>query len=159
MCHASLISNHPGIKLTLDICRQYYYWPGMSRDVELYVKACITCGRVKQPQAYSKAKKAAHRGSQVQRYSCNWSLEAEKLGVTGSGNKYILSMTDVWSGYVSAAATNSQKAVENISLIMHKWILLHGVPREIICDNAPGFRAAFYQAVLKALNCKYTYGL
>ena len=50
MCHTSLIANHPGIKLTLDICRRYYYWPGMTHDIELYVKACITCGKVKQPQ-------------------------------------------------------------------------------------------------------------
>ena len=30
MCHSSLATNHPGIKLTLDICRRYYYFPGMS---------------------------------------------------------------------------------------------------------------------------------
>ena len=86
-------------------------------------------------------------------------FEPEKVGITGAGNKYILTMTDVFSEYVAAAATNSQKAVENISLIMHKWVLIHGVPREIVCDNAPGFRSAFYQAVLTSLNCKYTYGL
>ena len=79
--------------------------------------------------------------------------------MTSSKNKYILSMTDVWSGYVTAAATNSQSAVQNISLIMHKWILVHGTPREIVSDGAPGFRAAFYQAVLTAFNCKHTYGL
>ena len=159
MCHASLMGNHPGIKLTLDICRRYYYWPGMSPDVELFVKACITCGRVKQPQAYSKAKRKhiiAHKFNDILVID---HIEPEKLGMTASGNKYILSMTDAYSGYVVAAATNSQKADQNIALIMHKWVLIHGVPREIISDNASGFRATFYQAVLKSLNCKYTYGL
>jgi hypothetical protein len=159
MCHTSLVANHPGIKLTLDICRRYYYWPGMSQDVELYVKACITCARVKQPQAYSKAKRQHIIAREFNQILVIDHIECEKLGITGAGNKYILSMTDVWSGYVVAAATNSQRAVENISIIMHKWALIHGFPREIICDNAPGFRAAFYQAVLKSMNCKYTYGL
>ena len=72
-------------------------------------------------------------------------IEPEKLGLAASGNKYILSMTDAYSGYVVAAATNSQKAEQNIALIMHKWVLIHGVPREIISDNARGFRATFYQ--------------
>ena len=159
MCHSSLMANHPGMKLTLNLVRQYYYWPGMSHDVELFVKACITCGRVKQPQSYSKAKRQhimAHKFNDILVID---HVEPEKLGITGAGNKYILTMTDVFSGYVAAAATNSQKAVENISLIMHKWVLIHGVPREIVCDNAPGFRSAFYQAVLTSLNCKYTYGL
>ena len=131
----------------------------MSPDVELFVKACITCGRVKQPQAYSKAKRKhiiAHKFNDILVID---HIEPEKLGMTASGNKYILSMTDAYSGYVVAAATNSQKAEQNIALIMHKWVLIHGVPREIISDNASGFRATFYQAVLKSLNCKYTYGL
>jgi hypothetical protein len=106
MCHASLMANHPGIKLTLDICRRYYYWPGMTNDVELFVKACITCGRVKAPQAYSKAKRQhiiAHKFNDVLVIDY---VEPEKIGITASGNKYILSMTDMWSGYVVAAATN-----------------------------------------------------
>ena len=62
MYHASLMGNHPRIKLTLDICRRHYYWPGMSPDVELFVKACITCGRVK-------GQKKAHHSSSIQRHS------------------------------------------------------------------------------------------
>ena len=88
MCHTSLMANHPGIKLTLNICRQYYYWPGMTHDVELFVKACITCGRVKQPQAYSKAKRQhimAHKFNDILVID---HIEAEKLGITGAGNKY-----------------------------------------------------------------------
>ena len=158
-CHASLAANHPGMKLTLDILRRYHYWPGMADDTELYVKACVTCGRVKQPQAYMKAKRQhiiAHKFNDILVID---HIEPEKLGITSSGNKYILSITDVWSGYVVAVATNSQKAVDNISLIMHNWVLRHGVPREIISDQAPGFRAAFYRSVLTALNCQHTYGL
>ena len=86
-------------------------------------------------------------------------IEPEKLGLTLLGKKYIFSMTDVWSGYVADVATNSQKAEDNISTIIQRWVLIHGVPREILCDQAPGFRALFFKAVLSALNCDTTYGL
>ena len=159
MCHTSLIANHPGVKLTLDVCRRYYYWPGMANDVELFVKACVTCARVKAPQAYYKAKRQhiiAHKFNDILIID---HIEPEKLGITNSGNKYILSMTDAWSGFVVAVSTNSQNAETNISRIIHKWVLPYGVPREVISDNAPGFKAKFYRAVLTALNCKQTYGL
>ena len=68
-------------------------------------------------------------------------------------------MTDVWSGYVAAVATNSQKAEDNISTIIQRWVLIHGVPREILCDQAPGFRALLFKAALFGLNCDTTYGL
>ena len=159
MCHSSLMSNHPGTQLTLDICRRYYYWPGMADDVTLYVAACTTCGRSKQPQSYSKATRKhiiAHEFNQILVIDHD---EAEKLGLTAWKNKYILSMTDVFSGYVVAIATNSQSSEENIKLIMHKWVLRFGVPREVISDNAPGFSSKFYNAVFFALNCKTTHGL
>ena len=94
----------------------------MSPDVELFVKACITCGRVKQPQAYSKAKRKHTIAHQFNDILVLDHIEPKKLGLAAS------------------------------------WVLIHGVPREIISDNARGFRATFYQAVLKSLNCKYSIG-
>ena len=159
MCHNSLMSNHPGTQLTLDIVRRYYYWPGMVDEVTLYVNACTTCGRTKPPQSYSKATRQhiiAHEFNQILAID---HIEPEKLGLTAMKNKYILSMTDVFSGYVVAVATNSQSSEENIKLILHNWALRFGIPREILCDNATGFSSKFYNAVLTALHCKNTHGL
>ena len=113
----------------------------------------------KHPNAYMKAKRnhvIAHQYNDILMID---HIEVEKLGLSAAGKKYILTMTDVWSGYVVAVTTNSQKAEDTISIIMHKWVLWHGVPREIISDNGPGFRSQFYQAILRAFQCKFTYGL
>ena len=159
LCHNSRTINHPGIRPTLDTCRRYFYWCNMANDVELYVNACTTCGKMKQPQSYSKAVRQHIIAHQFNDILVIDHVEPEKIGITQKGNKYILSITDVWSGYVVAVATNSQKATDNISLIMHHWVLKHGVPRDVISDGAPGFKAQFYKAVLTSLNCNYTYGL
>ena len=60
LCHASRMVNHPGINTTLEIFRRYFYWPGMTRDVKLYVNACTSCEQMKQPSSYSKTKKPYH---------------------------------------------------------------------------------------------------
>ena len=79
---SSLMTNHPGTQFTLDICRRYLYWPGMLDDVTLYVSACVTCGRSKQPQSYSKATRKhiiAHEFNQILVIDHD---EAEKLEMT-----------------------------------------------------------------------------
>ena len=159
MCHSSLMANHPGTQLTLDICRRYFYWPGIADDVTLYVNACITCGRSKQPQSYSKATRQhviAHEFNQILEIDHD---EAEKLGLTAGKNKYILTMTDVFSGYAVAVATNKQSSEENIRLILHNWVLRFGVPRQVISDNAPGFSSQFYNSVFRSLACLMNVGV
>ncbi|KAF8048109.1 hypothetical protein N665_2674s0002 [Sinapis alba] len=45
--HHSLLSIHPGsTKMYRDI-RRYYHWPGIKRDVAIWVSQCKTCQRIK----------------------------------------------------------------------------------------------------------------
>ena len=32
--------------------RKRYYWPKMRKEVDIYVKSCVNCGRVTQPTKY-----------------------------------------------------------------------------------------------------------
>ena len=159
LCHASRVANHPGIQGTLEICRRHFYWPGMTRDVQLFVEACTTCARAKPPRSFMKAKRQHLTAWKFGDCLVIDHIEPEKLGLSAGKFKYILSLTDVWSGYVVAVPTRSQTAKDTISIIMHKWILTHGVPKRIVSDRGPGFASQFYKAVFKALGCKPDYGL
>ena len=87
-------------------------------------------------------------------------IEPEKLGLSVGQFKNVLSITDVWSGYVIACATKGQTAEETIDKIIHKWILQgHGIPKQLISDNGPGFASAFYKETFRRLGCKTDYGL
>jgi hypothetical protein len=45
--HKSRMSVHPGsTKMYYDL-RSEYWWPGMKRDIALYVEQCVTCSQVK----------------------------------------------------------------------------------------------------------------
>ncbi|GJY05806.1 putative reverse transcriptase domain-containing protein [Tanacetum coccineum] len=45
--HRSRYSIHPGAdKMYMDM-KEYYWWPGMKRDIAIYVGKCLTCAKVK----------------------------------------------------------------------------------------------------------------
>ncbi|GKC92513.1 putative reverse transcriptase domain-containing protein, partial [Tanacetum coccineum] len=44
-------SIHPGAeKMYMDV-KEYYWWPGMKKDIALYVRKCLTCAKVKAERA------------------------------------------------------------------------------------------------------------
>ena len=54
-CHDSLIGGHFGIRKTLEKVRQKYYWAGLYKYIEQYVKSCYTCNRRKSPPRVKRA--------------------------------------------------------------------------------------------------------
>ena len=77
---------------------------------------------------------------------------------TPRGYRYMLTITDSWSNYVVAVPVRSQTAKENISAIMNNWVYKHGMCREIIVDNHPGFTSKFFSEVWSYFDCKKTHG-
>ena len=130
----------------------------MSEDFKLFIAACITCGRAKQPSAYLKAPLKHLMFHSFNDALCIDHIVPSATASTPRGNRNILTLTDMWSGYTMAIPTKTQTADENIRAIMHNWILKFGMPKEIISDNAPGYGAIFFNAVLKAFGCKPTKG-
>jgi hypothetical protein len=45
--HKPLFSGHQGEKRTLSNLRLYYYWPSMAKVVEVFIKKCTSCAKLK----------------------------------------------------------------------------------------------------------------
>ncbi|GKA71827.1 hypothetical protein Tco_0778043 [Tanacetum coccineum] len=45
--HRSRYSIHPGADKMYKDVKEYYWWPGMKKDIALYVGECLTCAKVK----------------------------------------------------------------------------------------------------------------
>ena len=152
-------TTHPGVALTLELCRRWCYWAGMEEEIRLFVGSCITCGQSKHPQAYLKAP--------LQHIVCcnlNDLIEIDHIVPTAEkktprGFRYILTITDVWSGYIIAIPVKSQTAEENVRAVLHKWVLKYGCPRTMLCDNAPGYRARLFEAIMQAFDCAVKHGI
>lgn len=49
-CHDAPTAGHIGIRKTITRVEQWYYWPGMFRDVARYVRSCVQCQKYKVEQ-------------------------------------------------------------------------------------------------------------
>ncbi|KAL5250482.1 hypothetical protein ACHWQZ_G016276 [Mnemiopsis leidyi] len=156
--HDNITNCHPGIKSCVTKCRDYFYWPKMEKDFEMYIKACVRCGEMKQPRAYLKAPL-----KHLFFHHFNDAIMVDHIVPSANqrtprGYRYILTITDAWSNYLVAVPVRSQTAKENITAIMKYWVLRFGLCRELIVDNHPGFTAQFFKEVWEAFECKKTHG-
>ena len=159
LCHGNKVSGHPGIPNSIELCRRNYYWPKMDKDFKLWVAACIVCNKNKAPHAYSRA---PLKHILYHNFNDNIVIDhivPEKEYTTPRGYRYILSITDSWSGYLVAVPVKTQSAEENINALKKHWVYKHGIPLEITADNAKGYRARLFTAMFKSLDCKTTFGL
>ena len=159
LTHGTLANLHPGIEESVRRCQRIYYWPDMKKDFKLYVEACTTCGKAKQPTKYLKAPLLHIVVSDFNMTLVIDHIVPERDVATPRRNRYILTITDLFSGYLIAKPTKTQEASESYKIIMREWILRFGFPLEIIFDNAPGFKSEFFQLAFRSLGCKMTPGL
>lgn len=45
--HSSGPGGHPGHVKTLDLLSRSYWWPGIAKEIEVFVQACQLCTRTK----------------------------------------------------------------------------------------------------------------
>ncbi|GKF86592.1 putative reverse transcriptase domain-containing protein, partial [Tanacetum coccineum] len=61
--HKSRYSVHPGADKLYHDLRDMYWWPGMKKDIAIYVRKCLTCFKVKavhQRPSVDRLTKSAH---------------------------------------------------------------------------------------------------
>lgn len=156
--HSSLRTCHPGVDLSVDLCRREFYWPKMTEDFKEFIAACEKCSAIKQPRRYLRAPL-----QHLQFHNFNDCLiidhiVPESIGRTARGFRYILTLTDAWSNYLVAVPVRTQTSKENIEQILRRWVMIFGIPKEIILDNHPGFSSEFFHSVCSYFDCKVTHG-
>eukprot|EP00116_Pleurobrachia_bachei_P000854 sb/3461116/ len=149
------VTGHGGAEATTNMTRRFYYWPNMIDDAQEFIAACTTCGRNKQPRAYSKAAMAT-----VIYHRFNDAILIDHIvpGSSRTGNTAILTITDAWSNFVVAVAVKTQASVESREAIVTRWCGIFGIPREIVADNHKGFRGAAFTSFFEQWGVKITFG-
>src|SRR6266511_1600895 len=86
LLHDDPTGAHFGTNIMLAKIRQKYYWPGMMKDVETYVRSCYQCQRRGKPQTHNEM------------HGIIAEAPFERIGIdfvgplpeTNEGNRYIL---------------------------------------------------------------------
>ena len=154
--HAGPTSGHFGHKRTLEKLRQSVYWPGMSRDVEEWCRACAVCASRRNPVPRSQIR--APLGHIAASYPFE-RIAMDLMGplpVTGMGNRHILVVCDYFSKWVELLALLNIKAETVAERVVEDVFSRFGIPESLHTDQGKQFESGLFQELCRLLGIEKT---
>ena len=140
--------SHPGVRASNRLISSRLVWPGMSRDVGLWAKSCISC---------QKSKISTHVHSTVspipvptQRFSY---IHVDLVGPLPSshGFTYLITMIDRTTRWPEAIPLSSISAESCAHAFISTWISRFGVPAALMLDRGSQFTSSIWTGVCSML--------
>ena len=127
-----------------------YYWPGIQRDVELYIKSCTSCARNKSP-TQAPAGFLHPLPIPKDRFS-EIALDFVGTLVPSKGFDTILVMTDRLTDYTKFEPTHSTATAADIAdLVYRSWYRQFGLPKAMTSDRDKLFTSKFWKELHKRI--------
>ncbi|KAI3819010.1 hypothetical protein L1987_12832 [Smallanthus sonchifolius] len=152
--HKTRYSVHPGDDKMYMGLRQQYWWPGMKKDIALFVAKCLTCSKVK-----AEHQKPSGLLEQPEIPVWKWENLAmdfiTKLPRTSSGHDSIWVIIDRLTKSAHFLPIREDYRVEKLARIYIDEIVgRHGIPLNIISDRDSRFTSRFWQSLQSALGTR-----
>ncbi|GKA43625.1 reverse transcriptase domain-containing protein [Tanacetum coccineum] len=152
--HKSKYSVHPGAdKMYYDL-RDRYWWPGMKKDIAVYVSKCLTCLKVK-------AEHQRSSGLLQQPEIPEWKWEGiaidfvTKFPRTSSGHDIIWVIVDRLTNSGHFLPMREDYKMDRLArLYLNEIVARHGVPISIISDHDSRFTSRFWQSMQEVLGTR-----
>ncbi|CAF1263224.1 unnamed protein product [Rotaria sordida] len=158
ICHDTAANGaHFGRDKTIHKIKQRYFWPSMYKDINNYIKSCITCA-----QYNPRRKKAPGKLRPIKPPEGVWQLVAMDFhgpitSTSQRGNKYIISLTDVLSKFVVTKAVRDNTAQTAVRFLKEDIISKFGTPRCILTDNGTHFTSTLMNELIKQIGATHLY--
>ena len=140
--------HHPGKENTCLLIKARFYWRGMEKQVERFVRACRTC-------IQCKVARVQHSSAVIPKKV----KPCEKLGIdiacmpqSSRGKTYILQMIDQATKFVSTAALSDQQAETIKQALWPKWFCYFGIPNTILSDQGSNVDGKVIRDLCRKLN-------
>ena len=147
-CHDA---GHPGYVRTLAKIREAYFWPSMVKDVSTHLKNCTTCKAIKS----TKGGKAPLKPLVVTRPLEMVSMDVVgPLPVSEQGNKYIITMMDMFSRW-PAAYPAADMTAETVVRCIKQFGGDFGYPEAVLTDRGTNFASQVFAKACKALRINH----
>ena len=135
--HDDLLAAHFGFHKTYAKIRQRYFWKGMHKDTDNWIRSCISCSRRKTPKH-----KVVEPLMKMTTVSTFERVSVDILGplpISSSGNRYVLCFTDHCTRWPILVPTQSTDALTVASCFYKEIICNHGCPRFLLSDRGTNF--------------------
>ena len=143
---------HMALDKTYGSMRLKYFFPNMYRKLNSYIEKCVTC-----QTASTKKPLPPLQETNIPPYP----FAKMALDLTGpypttmSGNRYIVSFIDIYSGWPEAYAVPDKAAYRIVHLILEGIFPRFGCPLEIVSDNGTENVNRKVQETLDAMKIHY----
>ena len=141
---AHLNCGHMGVAKTFEQVQRNYYWPGFSKSVEVFCKACDICARnkvVPRPKYPLKPIEVVA----VPFHMVGIDIIGP-LVLTRAGNRYILTLIDYFTKYTEAIPLPNQEA-ETVARALEEIFARHGMPAVILTDQGCNFESKIIKSI------------
>lgn len=142
-------SGHFGSLKTYKTISQKYYCPNLFKIVNSFVEACIPCKERNLKAKLTPIQEVAFPSGPMRHIQLDLAGPYQK---SISGNQYICTIIDLYSGWVEAKAIPDKSAETVVECLFDLIITRHGVPIAITSDNGKETNNKIFQDTLKHLN-------
>lgn len=151
-CHDSPLAGHFGLQKTYAKIRTRYFWKGMYRDCEVWIRSCIDCSMKKSPRT---SKTPICLPIPVSGAFDRLAVDAVgPLPETHAGNRYLIVFTDYLTRWPEAFPVKTIDAPVVARLIMDEIVARHGAPRTLLSDRGKNFLSKLVKEVCHMINTR-----
>jgi len=152
-CHDGKTAGHLGQEKTLELVERDYFWPGMRKFVNEYVRTCDTCARNKTPRhrRHGQLQPLPIPGGPWRSVSMDFIVELPP----SRGHDAIYVCVDRFTKMAHFMPTNSNVTAEQTAdLYLRNVFKNHGLPRDTVSDRGTQFVSKFTRRLLELLEVK-----
>ena len=148
------MAGHLSSRKSLQLLARQFYWWGMARDCDLFVKGCTECNRSKTANCHYETNQVTyHAGFPMERVHIDL---LEPFPESQSGNKYVFMIFDQFTKCVECYLLPDQGANTVARALVDNFIARFGSPCIIHSDQGRQFESDLFAALCTLLEIKKT---
>ena len=144
---------HAGIYGTKAFCSKYFYWDEMDKDIETYVKNCLSCQMVKASPLHAPSGRLYFGVEPFEQLAIDFAETPEAL----TGERYMLVMVDPFTGHICLKPSLSETGEEAAQKLLD-YGTIYVFPRQIWSDKARHFCLKMLDELMKMTNSLQFFG-
>jgi len=147
LAHETPLAGHLGISKTYRKILNYFYWPGIRKDVKYFCKTCSTYQIVGKPNCKPPSAPLKPIPAVQEPFSQVVTDCVGPLPKTRAGNQYLLTIMRLSTRFPEAMPLRNIKA-PTIVKALRKFFTFVGLPQSIQSDQGSNFMSGIFQLVM-----------